>query len=53
MAKKKSKIKLEPVENLSSTWEGFCIMMLSEMRTIRNTLKQIKGILAEIRDKQK
>lgn len=53
MSKKKSKLKLEPVENLPSTWEGFCIIVLSEMRMIRRTLKQIKGILAEIKNGKK
>ena len=47
---KENKIEYIPVENLPSTWEGFCIMILTEVRMIRRTLKQIKGILSEIKE---
>lgn len=46
---KKMGLKVIPVENLPSTWEGFCIIILSEIRQIRRTLNQIKGILGKKR----
>lgn len=53
MSQKKSKTKYEPVEKLPSTWEGVCSIVIEELRMIRKTLKQIKGIVAEIKDKKK